>query len=221
MQRLTVGDKLLIAALGLEDRGKRPFSAEDLVVAAWRKFPDVFGLAGYSDEHPDSNRVFVEIMGSKPLRSQGFLARVGEKRYDLTEAGRRRAAALSERQAVGGAKAGLDRRVAKELHKLFSSRALEKQKSGRSAELTFHDACSFWGISPRSSRKDLEARFANLGAVVDEARRATLSGVATFEHNAPAFSGDDVEALVELHQQMLVLFQPELSVIRSRIHERG
>lgn len=221
MPRLTVGDKLLVAALDLENAGRRPFSAEDLVVAAWAKFPDAFGLAGHSSQYPDSNRVFVEIMGSKPVRSRGLLARVGAKRYQLTEAGRRRAAALLGHESIGGVKAGLDREVAGELQKLLRSRVVDKDKSGRADEVTFHDACSFWGISPRSSRKDLEARLANFDAIVEEGRRAASEGVATFEHNVPAFTADAIDTLVRLHQQMLVRFEPELGVIRKRVDERG
>lgn len=63
-------EKLLIAAFELEEKGHKPFSAEDIVVASWQKFPDAFGLAGYQDRYPDSNRVFAEIMGSKPIRKK-------------------------------------------------------------------------------------------------------------------------------------------------------
>src|SRR2546426_1543885 len=82
---LSVPDKLLLAAYHLEETGRRPFSAEDLVVAAWRQFPDTFSLAGYrgSDDgqllYPDSNRVFAEIMGTKPIRKRGLLIKVGNK----------------------------------------------------------------------------------------------------------------------------------------------
>src|SRR5918911_2824096 len=100
--QLSVSEKLLLAAYDLEENSRRPFSAEDLVVSAWRKFPDTFGLAGYRGgdgelSYPDSNRVFAEIMGSKPIRKRGLLTKVGSKMYSLTEAGRDHARLLLNR----------------------------------------------------------------------------------------------------------------------------
>ena len=96
MAGLTVHEKLLLAAADLDAEGKPRFSAEDLVVAAWRRDPEAFGLAGYPDEEtgrprfPNSNRVFAEIMGSKPIRKQGLLMKAGTKMFAITEAGRQR-----------------------------------------------------------------------------------------------------------------------------------
>ena len=89
---LSVSDKLLLAAHGIGGDVRRTFTAEELVVAAWRRFPDVFGLAGHPDErglplYPDSNRVFAETMGCKPIRKKGYLVKTGAKTYRLTEAG--------------------------------------------------------------------------------------------------------------------------------------
>ena len=65
--RLTVPEKLLLAALEARKRSAT-FTAEDLVVAAWRLYPDTFGLSGYADQYPDSNRVLTNIMGTKGMR---------------------------------------------------------------------------------------------------------------------------------------------------------
>src|SRR5262249_21700394 len=59
----TVPEKILIAAHELEQHGQSPFSAEALIVASWQKFPRTFGLKGYADQHPDSNKVLSCIMG--------------------------------------------------------------------------------------------------------------------------------------------------------------
>ena len=95
-------EKLLLSAYELELDGKKPFTAEDLVVSSWQNFPDAFGLQGYRDSegnllHPDSNRVFAEIMGSKPIRKRGLLIKVGVKQYQLTEAGEELARLLKGR----------------------------------------------------------------------------------------------------------------------------
>lgn len=220
MARVTVSDKLLIAAMRLERAGKRPFSAEDLVVAAWEAFPDAFGLSGYGGDHPDSNRVFVEIMGSKPIRAQGYLQKVGAKRYELTEAGRRKAEGADPLGTSPAVKADMARETSRELQRLLTARAIQKLRDGRADAITFYDACSFWGISPRSSRSDVDARLANLDATLQSGRQAVEHGAATFAHNAPAFTSDDMATLERLHDLLLERFGAELAVLRKRSDER-
>src|SRR6202451_278429 len=84
----TVPEKILLAAFELEEQGQSPFSAEALVVAAWQKFPRTFGLKGYSDQYPDSNKILTSIMGEKGLARRGWLAKMGQKLYSLTRDGR-------------------------------------------------------------------------------------------------------------------------------------
>src|SRR5208283_902556 len=84
----TVPEKILLAAWQLEEQGQSPFSAEALIVAAWQKFPRAFGLKGYADQYPDSNKVLTSIMGEKGLARRGWLAKMGQKLYTLTREGK-------------------------------------------------------------------------------------------------------------------------------------
>src|ERR1700722_19278603 len=72
----TVPEKILIAAQELEQQGQSPFSAEALIVTAWQKFPRTFGLKGYGDQYPDSNKVLSCIMGNRGLARRGWLAKM-------------------------------------------------------------------------------------------------------------------------------------------------
>ena len=224
---LSVPDKLLLAAYHLEETGRRPFSAEDLVVAAWRQFPDAFSLAGYrgSDDgqllYPDSNRVFAEIMGTKPIRKRGLLIKVGNKMYQLTEAGRERARSLLIRSGGSPAeKSGLARELRQELNRLFSSKANEKYRNGRLNDLTFHDACAFWGISPRSSAIEFNGRIANFNGVIDAARKVIQGKVVSFEHGSQTYSDKDLDMLLEVHNYMLKRFSSDIEFIQRRTDER-
>lgn len=217
---LSVGDKLLLAAYELETASRPPFSAEDLVIAAWKAFPDAFSLAGHT-QYPDSNRVLVEIMGTKPLRRYGLVAKVGMKMYQLTEAGRRRARALLDAEVrPAGTRVSLDRKLASKLRGLLASKAVQKVRNGRSEELTFHDACVFWGISPRSSAKEFYARIADLEAVVDAAKGSIQEGDVSFEHGGQPFGEADIDALAEIHRRLLARFEGEIAIIRKRTDER-
>ena len=160
VRRISIADKLLLAALEIEKNKKR-FSAEDLVVMAWKHFPRDFGLQGYLDDsgnpiYPNSNRIYAEIMGSKPLRKQGLLRKVGNKIYELTEAGRSKAQQISSIQINGSpSKLALAREIVEQIIKLFESKTVQKYRSGEKDQISFFDACGFWGITPRSNAKEL------------------------------------------------------------------
>lgn len=219
-------EKLLIAAYRLQEKGRLPFTAEELVVAAWENFPDAFGLAGFRNadgklSHPDSNRVFAEIMGSKPIRKKGYLVKVGSKIYQLTESGTEYAKQLLGQ--LGSApveKAALPRDIERELKRLFGSRALEKLKNDRSADLTFFDLCAFLGISPRSSAIELHGRIANIDKIIDAAQRVAKDRKVTFSHGGDGFGIEDLKALKTLKDLLLSKFEKELDIIKMRQDER-
>lgn len=218
---LTKADKLLLTASDLEQRGIRPFSAEDLVVAAWKKYPDAFALEGYP-EHPDSNRIYAEIMGSKPLRRRGWIVKTGEKRYQLSNAGRLAAEGL---RWVGdsreGSRADLSREQKLFLGRLLSSRAVQKTRADNAEAIIFPDACAFWDISPRSVAKTLQARLESVEAVLAVAEEIIQEkGALAFTHGSAPVGADDVQLVRDTHNLLLEEFVEELEVIRARKDER-
>src|SRR5207237_3082659 len=92
----TVTEKILLASFQLEQEGQSPFSAEALIVACWQKFPRTFGLKGYTDLYPDSNKVLSSIMGERGLTRRGWLVKMGQKLYALTREGRHVTARLAQ-----------------------------------------------------------------------------------------------------------------------------
>src|SRR3954469_12161510 len=84
----TLPEKILLAAQSLEEAGQSPFSAEALIVSAWQKYPRTFGLKGYEEQYPDSNKVLSGIMGERGLPRRGWMTQVGQKLYSLTRDGR-------------------------------------------------------------------------------------------------------------------------------------
>src|SRR5437764_6329036 len=88
VEEFTVPEKILLAADHLDKEGQSPFSAEALIVASWQKFPKTFGLKGYAEQYPDSNKILSSIMGEKGLARRGWLIKMGQKLYALTREGR-------------------------------------------------------------------------------------------------------------------------------------
>jgi hypothetical protein len=229
--KITVHEKLLLAASQLEEEGKSPFTAEDLVVSAWRLDPQTFGLAGYVDNgghpvYPNSNRVFAEIMGSKPLRKQGLLAKSGTKTFRLTESGRQRVQELRSRlgdtvgQGASDGKVAFGRDTSRRLQKLLGTRAVEKLRTGRMDEITFTDASSFWGITARSSAMTFQAKLGDVDGVLRAAQAAAAQRPIRFEHGGKAYTSEDIQRLMDLHHTMLRRFSSELDIIRGRLDER-
>lgn len=228
-EKLTVPEKLLIAALEARKR-TATFTAEDLVVEAWRLYPDTFGLSGYADKYPDSNRVLTNIMGTKGMRGKGWLRKVGEKQYRLTSAGLSDGEALLLRGSSQGAgetpstylRAELDRQTAAALDRLLSTGAAQKALDGRPETVTFHDACGFWDITTRSNANTLNTRLTDATVLLDRATDA-LAGKSESEGLKFAtghVTKPQIKVLRDLHVDMQNRFKGELDIIRRRTDER-
>jgi hypothetical protein len=224
--KLSVVDKLVRAALDLERAGHRPFTAEDLVVSAWKAYPDTFGLPGHTGQrgerlYPDSNRVFAEIMGSKPIRQKGWLMKVGNKLYQLTEAGRQHGASLSGSESTGAEKIALGRERREEIERLLRSKAAEKFRNGGADEITFHDACGFWKISAGSAAIEFTGRFNNIQSLLEAAKQAALGKDFTFRHGGVSLTLSDLSGLQDLNDFMRERFRLEIGVILRRTDQRA
>jgi len=223
---ISIADKLLISALSVEETKKR-FSAEDLVVAAWKHFPRDFGLQGYLDNsgnpiYPNSNRVYAEIMGSKPLRKQGLLRKVGNKMYELTEVGRSKAQQISSVQINGSSsKWALARETVEQVIKLFESKTVQKYRSGNLDQISFFDACGFWGLTPRSNAKELWSQFAEIESVIDSVDNALgPDDIASQKHGSIPYSKEDINVLHSVHRTLQEKFCNEIELIKKRTDER-
>src|SRR4051812_34767695 len=152
----TLPEKLLLAAAHLEDTGQTPFSAEALIVSAWMKYPKTFGLKGFEERYPDSNKVLSGIMGEKGLPNRGWMVKVGQKLYTLTRDGKQVVRKLLQGEDTppltarrAQAREPLPREQDILLQGLLSSPAWQKLRGGRSADWTFSDACRFWSMGDR------------------------------------------------------------------------
>ncbi len=220
-KQLSLDEEVLLAAADFQVSGQPAFTAEELAIRAWKKFPDSFGMEGHP-EHPDSNRVYTKLMGKKGLVGRGWLMKVGEKRYQLSEAGKIRSKALSTpSMSSTGLRAVLNRDQKRILEKLLSSRVIVKMKGDESESVRFHDACSFWDISPRSSASVLQARLGTVEAVIETADKAIREqgDLALSQGGSPIDIGA-IETLRRAHRILLEKFKGDLDVIRQRPDER-
>ena len=213
----TVPEKILVAAYHLEEQGESPFSAEALIVAAWRKYPVAFGLKGFHDQYPDSNKVLSSVMGERGLTRKGWLSKVGQKLYTLTPDGRRvvlRLRSGEEAPPVETVKK-LGRDQEKQLLHLLNSAAAQKYQESRKEELTFAEACKFWGVNEEDQGGVLDTRLNKIRSGLTGIDRVVGSGEIVLS-NGRAVSIDDVELLYKVHDYLEARFARHLNLLRSR-----
>jgi hypothetical protein len=217
----TVPEKILLAAFQLEQEGQSPFSAEALIVASWQRFPRTFGLKGYADQYPDSNKVLSSIMGVKGLARRGWLAKMGQKLYTLTREGQ----VLARRLSQGGetkadtavqSEHKLSREHEKFLLGLFSSPATRKFEEGLKQEVTFADACRYWGVNENMHGEALDARLDHFRANLADLNHVLGQNDAVLS-NGRSVSASDVKLLNQVHDQLRERFGRHLSLLRNRV----
>jgi len=213
----TVPEKILLAAYQLEKDGQSPFSAEALIVASWEKFPKTFGLKGYGDLHPDSNKVLSSIMGEKGLARRGWLIKMGQKLYALTKEGK---TAIGRLQ-LGGEPLPVDlppkltREQDRLILSLFAASAVEKFEENRKPELTFADACRFWGVTENMRGEALDLRLNRFAVQLLDLDRLVGTGSVELS-NGRLITADDLGVLSEVNHYLQERFGRHLTLLRSR-----
>ncbi len=121
-----------------------PFTLERLLVSAWHRDQETFGLDGFKDAYPDSRKLANSIYGSSGMIAQGSIVKDGDKyragtppvadRYRRKEKGHLNGRPPAE-------PAPLDPRLVRALQ----SRAYRLFGEGKRDAVDMRDALSFWG----------------------------------------------------------------------------
>ncbi|MFO0925800.1 MAG: hypothetical protein U0736_02035 [Gemmataceae bacterium] len=218
----TLPEKILLAASHLEEQGQSPFSAEALIVSAWQKYPRTFGLKGFEEVYPDSNKVLSGIMGEKGLPRRGWMAKVGQKLYTLTRDGRQVVRKLLQGEETPPLTARrnlaeLTRDQDLLLQSLFASAIYSKHRQNRDAEWTFSEACRFWGMGERLGLA-VDARLDELQKQLVEIEGA--DGPDDTLGNGREVTGKEASLLCDLHHQLEQRFARHLQLFPRPQAER-
>lgn len=183
---------------------------EHLIVRAWKKFPRIFGLKGYEDEFPNSNKVSSTLSAHSGPVAKGYLSKIGERLYALTDEGRREVAKLlgdvikEEPKRAPANRELLDDGDAMRLHALFESNVGKETGYGSPREdLTLNDAMEFWGITIET---DVKTSVPILLEVRDFlVRMAQTIGQETITlRGGRSVTSQDITKLIEVHDYLLV-----------------
>lgn len=140
---------------------------EDIVVQAWKLFPQEFGLRGYADQYPDASDLHKPLYG--PLKRDGFV-RVQNKKFGLTDHG----LAVAERlRSPDGERAEAPGRVRRdqriEIERLSKKPAVQLLQEERSEELLDTDLYDFFGVTVRTKPADFAGRVTTVDQAIDAA----------------------------------------------------
>jgi hypothetical protein len=158
---------ILLAMYKVAGGTTRLCAYEDIVVEAWKLFPQEFGLRGYADLYPDSSDLHKPLYG--PLKRDG-LVRVQNKKFGLTDSGI--AAAERLRQPEGTSSPELDRvrrdqRL--EIDRLAKKASVVLLEQDQAEQLVDTDLYDFYGVTVRTKPADFAGRIATVDAAVDAA----------------------------------------------------
>jgi hypothetical protein len=223
VEDFTVPEKILLAADSLEKAGHSPFTAEALIVASWQRFPATFGLKGFSEKYPDSNKILSSIMGEKGLARRGWLVKMGMKLYALTRDGRAVIRRVTLQEGEDEAVATNLKRLGRDHERLVvsmhDSSAFLKFEGNRKGELTFADACRFWGITENMKGEALDEKLDQVGQQLTELDQLFADADAQMSSGRILTAGD-IRVLANIHRYMEDRFDRHLNLLRSRSGKR-
>src|SRR5262249_48966578 len=98
---------------------------------------------------------------------------------------------------------------------LFNSVVVEKFDENRKHEITFADACRYWGISENQHGEQLDNRMGQFQNQLEELTRFLHNGDMELS-NGRSVSEDEVGHLTKVHEYLEEKFARHLSLLRSR-----
>lgn len=219
---LSIKDKVLLAALKCTGGNiEQSFTAEQLIVTAWEMDKSAFGLRGFEEKYPDSNRLFTNTDGKDGLVSKGYFNKAGERMFRLSPSGLTSAVALQPENTAHQVK--LERELASQVNKILSHPVFRDWLVDHSKPARFHGAGHFWGIAPGTPSRLVRERVnqvdSTLLAALEYMKRRGVSQL--YEERGKALCEQiDIERSLEFNKVLKTRFAKELKVLSPEMEVR-
>jgi hypothetical protein len=189
MKPVSKPEKILSVMFDLSKAESKALQYEDIVVAAFKRYPEDFQLRGYP-QYPDSSDIHKPLY---KMKREG-LVRSANKSFMLTPMG------LEVAQKLAGTPEVSRDRLTKpeetEINRILKSQAFQLFQEGHNSKILDTDFYDYLGVSVRTPKGDFLGRVATVTQAVaahGAKRNDTLS-----------------EVLAKLHEWIVVRFNDEI-----------
>lgn len=220
----TLTQQVLLAALDCSNGDtNKVFTAEDLLLAVWKKDPLAWGLRGHEREHPDSAIIFKQldrhnVQGGKArggLVALGFLEKVRQRIFRLTPKGLAAASEVVGADPTTRAKAA--RTLADAIGVILSHPVFRDWQKDPEMPRHFRDAGHFWRIAVgtppsviRARIREVDDTLAAASELLDSESRAAISA----RHGKALFDRKDIERAAEFQATLKQRFARDLETLQ-------
>jgi hypothetical protein len=225
--RASLRQQVLLAALDCSKGDlNATFTAEELLLAAWRRDPMAWGLRGHEKQHPDSEKIYVELDRASVrgrnvrggLAGLGLLEKVHRRTYRLTATGL--AAASEVVGATPSMRGKAERSLADAIENILSHPVFREWTKDPSLPKYFRDAGHFWGIAAGTPPSVIRRRIAEIDHTLERAQ-ATLDQNGRDEvavrHGSMLFSRADLQRAAEFQATLKARFAKELATLQAAV----
>jgi hypothetical protein len=223
--RTGLRQQVLLAALDCSEGDlNATFTAEDLLLAAWKRDPLAWGLRGHENEHPDSERIYVELdrasVRGRNVRGGlvgiGLFKKIRQRTYQLTPSG---LAAASEVVGANPAmRAKAERTIADAVSTILSHPVFREWIKNPTLPKYFRDAGHFWGIAPGTPPRVIRSRIGEIDNTLDKARSMldeSGNDAIAARHGKILFDRADVARATEFQGTLKERFAKELTTLAA------
>ena len=215
-ETLTLADKVLLAAFtcaaGSDDNN---FTAEALSVQAWKMDKNAFGLRGFEQEYPDSNKLFKSIDSKGGLVAKALISKVGDRTFKLTAAGAAKASSL---QVPPEDSPKAERGLALEVNKIISHPVFREWLKDSAKPTKFYGAGHFWGVAPGTPPRVIRDRLKHIEVTLNAAIEyldRNNTNVPCGDRGEVIAERDDIQRCAQFHEALKQRFSRDLSLLLS------
>jgi len=210
--------QILLAAVELSGGDlQKTMTAEELLVCAWKKDRQAWGLRGFEDSFPDSSKLFKELdahAGKQGITGEGLLEKVHRRVFRLTPTGLAEASALRPTDAITREKA--DRQLEQVVKQIIEHPVFRDWLKDSTRPKYFREAGHFWGIAPGTPPKTVLERVSAVERTLSSALKALDErGVNEFieQRGKVLFERKDIERCLEFQRVLTERFRRDLALL--------
>lgn len=227
--RISLRQQVLLAALDCSGGDlEKAFTAEDLLLSAWKRDRLAWGLRGHELEHPDSEKIYTEldrasVKGTNVrggLAGLGLFEKVRQRTYRLTPAGLTAASQIAG--ANSSTKGKAERALADAVGRMLSHPVFRQWIKDPSTPKHFRDAGHFWGVAPGTPRGVIRTRIGAIDRTLETARSLLeAKGVQAIaaQHGRALFDRSDISRAAEFQKMLKTRFAKDLATLSVTLDE--